>query len=90
MTLQARSSPDISQHSGVSCRATIRSFEAILGSAVRRCFELSEKKAVPRITDIEMTFLAISGKLELEYGGRDHRDGRNCGRACPARDKGGL
>jgi magnesium chelatase subunit I len=72
MTLQARSSPDISQHSGVSCRATIRSFEAILGSAARRCFELSEKKAVPRITDIEMTFPAICGKLELEYGGRDH------------------
>jgi len=75
MTLQARSSPDISQHSGVSCRATIRSFEAILGSAARRCYELSEKKAVPRITDIEMTFPAICGKLELEYGGRDHRDG---------------
>jgi magnesium chelatase subunit I len=75
MTLQARSSPDISQHSGVSCRATIRSFEAILGSAARRCFELSEKKAVPRITDIEMTFPAICGKLELEYGGRDHNAG---------------
>jgi len=75
MTLQARNSPDISQHSGVSCRATIRSFEAILGSAARRCFELSEKKVVPRITDIEMTFPAIAGKLELEYGGKDRREG---------------
>jgi len=75
MTLQARNSPDISQHSGVSCRATIRSFEAILGSATRRCFELKEKKVVPRISDIEMTFPAIAGKLELEYGGKDRREG---------------
>jgi len=75
MTLQARNSPDISQHSGVSCRATIRSYEAILGSALRRCLELGEKKVVPRITDIEATFPAIAGKLELEYGGKDRKEG---------------
>ena len=71
MTMQARTSPDISQHSGVSCRVTIRSFEAIMGSALRRCLELGEKKLVPRITDIESTFPAVMGKLELEYGGQD-------------------
>ena len=71
MTLQARSSPDISQHSGVSCRATIRSYEAIIGRALRRCLEIGEKKLVPRITDIESTFPAIMGKLELEYGGQE-------------------
>lgn len=75
MTLQARNSPDISQHSGVSCRATIRSYEAILGSALRRCLELGEKKVVPRISDIEATFSAIAGKLELEYGGKDRKEG---------------
>jgi magnesium chelatase subunit I len=75
MTLQARNSPDISQHSGVSCRATIRSYEAIMGSALRRCLELGEKKVVPRITDIEATFPAIAGKLELEYGGKDRKEG---------------
>ncbi len=75
MTLQARNSPDISQHSGVSCRATIRSYEAILGSALRRCLELGEKKVVPRITDIEATFPSIAGKLELEYGGKDRKEG---------------
>jgi len=74
MTLQARNSPDISQHSGVSCRATIRSYEAILGSALRRCLELGEKKVVPRISDIEATFSAIAGKLELEYGGKDRKE----------------
>lgn len=67
ITFQARSSSDINQHSGVSCRVSIRSYEAILGSAIRRCLECNEKVAVPRITDIETTFPAISGKIELEY-----------------------
>jgi len=74
MTLQARSSPDISQHSGVSCRATIRSYEAIMGSAFRRSLGLGEKEVVPRITDIESTFPAFVGKLELEYGGGDIKE----------------
>lgn len=74
MTLQARNSPDISQHSGVSCRVTIRSFETIMGSALRRCLELGEKKIVPRITDIESTFPAIMGKLELEYAGQEKKE----------------
>ena len=66
-TFQARSSADINQQSGVSCRVSIRSLEAINGSALRRSLKLGEGKAVPRITDIEATFPAIAGKLELEY-----------------------
>jgi magnesium chelatase subunit I len=38
-----------------------------------RCLLLEEKKLVPRITDIEATFPAIMGKLELEYGGQDKK-----------------
>jgi magnesium chelatase subunit I len=67
ITFQARSSADINQQSGVSCRVSIRSFEAINGSALRRCLKLGEGQAVPRITDIESAFPAITGKLELEY-----------------------
>ncbi|MEE9517633.1 MAG: AAA family ATPase, partial [Candidatus Adiutricales bacterium] len=67
ITFQARSSPEVSQHSGVSCRASIRSHESIMGSALRRCIEFGESKAVPRITDLESAFPAIVGKLELEY-----------------------
>ncbi len=67
MTFHARSSSDINQHSGVSCRVSIRSYEAILGSAIRRSLECRETMAVPRITDIEATFPAVSGKIELEY-----------------------
>jgi len=74
ITFQARSSSDINQHSGVSCRVSIRSYESIAGSALRRCIELGEKKAVPRITDIESTFPAITGKLELEYEVADAKD----------------
>ncbi|MBW2622341.1 MAG: magnesium chelatase, partial [Deltaproteobacteria bacterium] len=74
ITFQARSSPEVSQHSGVSCRASIRSYESIMGSALRRCFEFGESKAVPRITDLESAFPAIVGKLELEYEATGNED----------------
>jgi len=74
MTFQARTSPEISQHSGVSCRVSIRSYESIMGSALRRCFDCSEKMAVPRITDIETTYPAILGKLEMEYEVTERND----------------
>lgn len=71
ITMQARSSPDINQHSGVSCRVTIRSLEALMGNALRRCLALKENRLVPRITDIDAIFPTIMGKLELDYGGQD-------------------
>lgn len=73
-TFQARNSSEINQKSGVSCRVSIRSTEAIMGSALRRCYELGEKKAVPRITDLRSTFPAILGKLELEYEAVDSNE----------------
>jgi magnesium chelatase subunit I len=75
ITFQARGSTEINQHSGVSCRVSIRSYEAIIGSALRRCIELGEQKVVPRITDIESTFPAITGKLEMEYEVADSKEG---------------
>ncbi|MFC1533144.1 magnesium chelatase, partial [Thermodesulfobacteriota bacterium] len=74
-TFQARSSPDINQHSGVSCRVSIRSYESIMGSALNRCLEFGEKLAVPRITDLESTYPAVIGKLELEYDAAERNDG---------------
>lgn len=67
ITFQARKSTEINQHSGVSCRVSIRSHEAIIGNAVKRCLMTGENLAVPRISDLESTFPAIIGKLELEY-----------------------
>ncbi|MCP4749645.1 MAG: magnesium chelatase [Proteobacteria bacterium] len=75
MTFQARRSPDINQHSGVSCRVSIRSYESILGSALRRSLSLGENKVVPRITDIESIFPAIAGKVEMEYENTEGDDG---------------
>ena len=76
VTFQARSSPDINQSSGVSCRVSIRSYEAIMGSALKRCLELGETKAVPRITDIESIFPAVTGKLEPEYEAAETKEGK--------------
>ncbi len=73
ITFQARRSTEINQHSGVSCRVSIRSYEAIVGSALRRSLEFSEEKVVPRITDIESTFPAIAGKMEMEYEAVDDK-----------------
>ncbi|MDY6932738.1 MAG: magnesium chelatase [Spirochaetota bacterium] len=67
MTFQARNSLEINQNSGVSCRVSIRSYESIIGSAARRCFEVGEDTAIPRITDMTSTYPAIIGKVELEY-----------------------
>jgi magnesium chelatase subunit I len=38
-----------------------------MGASLRRCLELGETLAVPRITDIRSTYPSITGKLELEY-----------------------
>lgn len=74
ITFQARSSPDINQSSGVSCRVSIRTYESIMGSALKRSLELEETKAVPRITDIESIYPAITGKLEPEYEATETRE----------------
>ncbi|MDA8140637.1 MAG: hypothetical protein M0036_18485 [Desulfobacteraceae bacterium] len=67
ITFQARASSEINQHSGVSCRVSIRGYEALLGCALQRCLRLGETLAVPRITDIESIYPAIAGKIELSY-----------------------
>jgi magnesium chelatase subunit I len=46
-----------------------------MGSALRRSLGYGEKRAVPRITDIESTYPAILGKLELEYEAAEGNDG---------------
>lgn len=74
LTFQARSSTDVNQSSGVSCRVSIRSYESIMGAAIRRCLELDEKTAVPRITDIRSAYPSITGKLELEYEVADAKE----------------
>ena len=66
VTRLARRSPDINQRSGVSVRASIADYEALLANAFRRAIRLKEKEIVPRISDLPYLVPAISGKLEFE------------------------
>jgi magnesium chelatase subunit I len=68
----ARSSPDVSQRSGVSVRMTISNFEALAANAQRRSLLIGEDRAVPRISDLHAVYPAMMGKLELDtFGERD-------------------
>jgi len=73
LTLQARQSPDISQISGVSVRASIANYQTLIAVAERRVLLLGEEgeEAVPRISDLTALANSTLGKLELEYGGGD-------------------
>ncbi len=66
VTRLARRSPDINQRSGVSVRASIADYEALLANAFRRAIRLGEKEIVPRISDLPYLAPTISGKLEFE------------------------
>jgi magnesium chelatase subunit I len=71
LTMQARNSPDISQVSGVSVRASIANYETLLAHAERRALRLGENEAVPRLTDLPGLRASMGGKIELEYAGTD-------------------
>ena len=74
VTFEARSSPDISQASGVSVRMSIANYETLLANALRRALRHGEAEAVPRITDLDALMASTTGKLELEYAGADTSD----------------
>ncbi|GIT39131.1 MAG: hypothetical protein Ct9H300mP8_03270 [Gammaproteobacteria bacterium] len=66
ITHQARLSPDINQRSGVSVRASVANYEALVANAFRRALRLSEKNIVPRISDLPFIVPSLHGKLEFE------------------------
>jgi magnesium chelatase subunit I len=74
LTLQARSSPDVNQTSGVSVRMTIANYETLAANALRRALRAGEPEAVPRISDLESLITATAGKLELEYSGEERSE----------------
>ena len=71
LTFQARSSPDVSQASGVSVRMTLANYETLAASALRRALHCGERLAVPRVSDLGALLASTLGKLELEYAGGD-------------------
>jgi magnesium chelatase subunit I len=68
LTFQARSSPDVSQQSGVSVRLTISNYETLIANSLRRAMRHGDGQAVPRISDLGSLRSSINGKLEFEYG----------------------
>ena len=66
ITRLARRSPDVNQRSGVSVRASISNYEAMMANALRRAIRLDEPDAVPRISDLAFLRASLEGKVELE------------------------
>lgn len=75
ITQQARRSPDINQRSGVSVRASVANYEALLANALRRAIETGEQDIVPRISDLPFVMPSLQGKVEFEAmeEGREER-----------------
>ncbi len=66
ITRIARNSPDISQRSGVSVRASIANYETVLANALRRTIIAGEQEVVPRICDLSYVLSSLGGKLEFD------------------------
>ncbi len=66
ITQQARNSPDINQRSGVSVRASVSNYEALLANALRRAIQVGEQDVVPRISDLPFMMPSLQGKVEFE------------------------
>jgi len=66
ITQLARKSPDVNQRSGVSVRASVANYEALLANSLRRSIRLKEKNVAPRISDLPFVVPSLQGKVELE------------------------
>jgi len=66
ITQLARESPDISQTSGVSVRASVANYEALIANALRRAIRTGEQDIVPRISDLPFIMPSLQGKVEFE------------------------
>ena len=66
ITHHARKSPDLNQRSGVSVRASIANYEALVANAFRRALVLGETEVVPRISDLDYITSSFQGKVEFE------------------------
>ncbi len=62
----ARRSPDVNQRSGVSVRASVANYEALLANALRRAIRIGETDVVPRISDLAFVMPSLQGKVELD------------------------
>jgi len=66
VTRLARRSPDVNQRSGVSVRASVADYEAMVANALRRAIGMGEHEVAPRISDLPAMRAALEGKVEFE------------------------
>ena len=71
VTHLARSSPEISQRSGVSVRVSVANLEVLLAAALKRAVRLGEPSGAPRVSDLAALQSSTTGKIELESLGDD-------------------
>ena len=71
MAFEARQEKRIDKRSGVSQRVPISCLENVVSNAERRALAHHEKTAVARIADVYSALPSLTGKLELEYEGRE-------------------
>jgi magnesium chelatase subunit I len=69
MSMCARKSKFVDQQSGVSARFSIANYRTMVASARQRGVRLSERPAVPRISDLGHLYSSSLGKLELDMMG---------------------
>jgi magnesium chelatase subunit I len=67
----ARSSPHVSQASGVSVRTSIANAETLVSNAERRGIMTGEKRVVPRICDLNFLVASCRGKIEMTLSEED-------------------
>src|SRR3954463_4337312 len=71
MVRLARSSPHVSQASGVSVRTSIANAETVTSNAERRGIVTGEKRVVPRICDLNCLVTSCRGKIEMTLAEED-------------------
>jgi magnesium chelatase subunit I len=69
VSMCARKSKFVDQHSGVSARFSIANYRTMVASARQRGVRLGERPAVPRISDLGHLYSSSLGKLELDMMG---------------------
>src|SRR5580658_4203181 len=67
----ARSSPHVSQASGVSVRTSIANLETVVSNAERRGLSTGEPRIVPRICDLNYLVASCRGKIEMTLAEED-------------------
>src|SRR3981189_1516918 len=71
LTHLARRSPELSQRSGVSVRASGANAEVLEAAALKRAVGLGEPVGAPRVSDLGAVVASTVGKVELESAGDD-------------------